>query len=164
MTFFIPGKPFGKQSVRVANRHSFIPKKTRDYMRSVASAFKANNAEIITGPVELIISEYRERPKYHYGTGKNGDKIKDRYKKVFCVTKPDLSNTKKAIEDALNGLAWIDDCYVVDSRHHKRYANKGERIGAFVTIEPAIWHDDNHVLPPEHRQNIDPLDTAPVVG
>lgn len=161
MTFFVEGKPIGKQSVRVANRHSFIPKKTRDYMNKVAAAFKLCNAELITGPVELIISEYRERPKYHYGTGRNSDKIKDRYQQVFCVTKPDISNTKKAIEDALNGLAWIDDSYVVDSRHHKRYANKGERIGAFVTIKEAIWHDDSHVLSAEHRQDIAPIDTAP---
>jgi len=155
-SFFISGAPVGKQSVRVTRRGgrsvSFMPTKTRKYMNRVASAFNLTGAQMIIGAVSLNITEYRNRPQYHYGTGRNEGLIKGQYKQVFCTTKPDCSNTMKSIEDALNGLAWKDDAYVVDVTHCKRYANVGERVGVFVTIEPAEWHDDNHVLPAEHRQ------------
>ena len=151
-TFFVSGSPVGKQSVRVTRGHSYIPTKTRKYMKQVASAFKLLNVPMIDGAVELNISEYRERPQYHYGTGRNTGMVKGQYREVFCVTKPDTSNTLKGIEDALNGLAWTDDAYIIDTHHHKRYANPGERVGVFVTIEPAVFHSDGIKLKPEHRQ------------
>ncbi len=138
-TFFIPGSPVGKQSVRVTGRRAFIPTKTRAYMKKVASCFMIQRPPMLTGAVELTISEYRLRPAYHFGTGKNKGIIKEQFKEVFCITKPDLSNTLKSIEDALNGLAWVDDAHVVNCSHHKRYANDGERVGVFVTVEAAEW-------------------------
>lgn len=38
------------------------------------------------------------------------------------VQKPDADNVLKAAEDALNGVALKDDCFIVDSIVRKRYA------------------------------------------
>ncbi len=154
-TIYIPGAPFGKQSIaRSRHGHRFVATKTRRYMDKVAACFVIQRPPMLKGAVELNISEYRQRPAYHFGTGRNAGTVKEQYREVSCVTKPDLSNTLKAIEDALNGLAWVDDAYIIDTTHHKRYANPGEQIGVFVTIE-AAKHTHQNGLRPEHRQVIE---------
>ncbi len=70
VTFFVSGKPTGKQSVRVYKGRAFIPAKTRKYMNRVASAFQLSGSRMIAGAVTLDITEYRPRPLYHMGTGR----------------------------------------------------------------------------------------------
>lgn len=40
------------------------------------------------------------------------------------LVKPDLSNIVKGIEDALNGIAYIDDCQIVDLHVMKFYSDE----------------------------------------
>ena len=50
---------------------------------------------------------------------------------ILPVKKPDLDNVAKAVLDALNGLAWLDDRQVVYLYTYKVYA---ENPGLIVTI------------------------------
>ena len=154
MTIFIPGPPVGKQSVRTARGHAYIPAKSRSYMSVVTALYQVLHAPLIRGAFQMTISEYRPRPQYHYRTGRNAGIIKDQYREAPCITRPDLSNVQKGIEDALNGVAYTDDSANVHHIHTKRYANPGEKVGVFVTIEPAV-NEPEHTLRPEHRQATD---------
>ena len=51
------------------------------------------------------------------------------------TTSPDKSNLEKGLEDALKGLAWVDDCQVFDGRSKKMYVAIGEQPGCYVEIE-----------------------------
>lgn len=44
-------------------------------------------------------------------------------KSAIPIVKPDVDNLKKAILDALNGLAWQDDNQICDSHAHKRWSD-----------------------------------------
>ena len=151
-TFFIPGKPFGKQSVaRSKFGHRFVASKTRASMKKAAACFLESRGERFTGAVEMTVTAYFQRPKSHYGTGRFLARLKEWAVKLFCTSKPDLSNIAKGIEDGLNKLAYKDDAYIVDMHYHKRYANINELVGVFVTIEKAMWRD-KATLRLEHRQ------------
>ena len=43
-------------------------------------------------------------------------------RKVFPTKKPDLDNMAKAVLDALNGVAYKDDCQIVTMLSKKNYA------------------------------------------
>ena len=49
----------------------------------------------------------------------------------WVTKKPDGSNVLKAVEDALNGVVYRDDCQIADSRIVRRY---GDRPRVVVSI------------------------------
>lgn len=55
-------------------------------------------------------------------------------KRPHHTVKPDTSKLVRALEDALTGVVWVDDCQVVDLIVRKRYAD-GVAVGATVTVE-----------------------------
>jgi len=65
-------------------------------------------------------------------------------------TKPDRNNLEKAVEDALTGILWRDDCQVCQGPVSKRYARPGEACGAHVTVE--ILGEWQQALVAEERQ------------
>ena len=70
---------------------------------------------------------YFSRPKYHYGTGKNKDSLKDHAPTWFTKRK-DLDNLIKFVLDSLNGQAYFDDSQVVAIHAYKFYTNKEPRV------------------------------------
>jgi Holliday junction resolvase RusA-like endonuclease len=130
ITFTIPDEPIPLLRARVVRNkftnhiHSFTPDKCTAYAEKVrlaaVRAIEAIDAkqngpvkfmfEKLTGPLELRIDFYRQRPK---SAGK---------KQTWPTTRPDLSNYTKLIEDALNGLIWCDDSQIVVSILRKFYA------------------------------------------
>jgi len=71
------------------------------------------NIDQITGPIEIKeLKFYFKRPKSHYGTGKNADKLKTSAP-VYHTKKPDIDNLKKFVLDVLNGQVWNDDAQIV---------------------------------------------------
>ena len=54
---------------------------------------------------------------------------------ILHRSRPDLDNLVKAVKDALNGLAWADDCQVAQLFAGKRYAADGEAPHAKLTIQ-----------------------------
>ena len=95
-------------------------------------ALKAG-AELIEGPVELIVHVYLQRPKGHYRTGKNAHLLRDAAP-LWPITKPDADKLLRSTLDALDAAGvFRDDSQVVDVHATKHYAD-GIQPGARITV------------------------------
>lgn len=102
IAFQIPGPPVGKGRPRAAllrNRRGIVlytPARTRAYEQTIRSEFSRAYPDMKPwlGPVSILVKAYVRTP----------------------AARPDGSNILKAVEDALNGLAYKDDSQVVDAR------------------------------------------------
>lgn len=99
----------------------------------------------------VVATFFRQRPKSHYGTGRNADRLKDSAPQ-FPTVIPDLSKLFRSTEDALTGVIWQDDKYIVSQTLHKRYVHRGQREG--VVLEVMTLHvdcDSSVQKPPAER-------------
>lgn len=100
------GKPI--VVARDMNKHS------GNWMQEVKHAalkVVGTNHVLLTGPIELTMAFYFLRPKSHYGTGRNGGKLKNSAPKLHAQS-PDLAKLIRCLEDALTGIVYRDDCQV----------------------------------------------------
>tara|TARA_Y100001963_G_scaffold60044_1_gene83896 strand:+ start:466 stop:915 length:450 start_codon:yes stop_codon:yes gene_type:complete len=103
------------------------------------AALEHYQGEVIDGPVEIEIIFMFARPKSHYGTGKNSNKLKASAP-VFVTSKGrgDIEKLERATYDALSqssgGTVIRDDSLVVLNRNTKRYCIEGENPGAKIII------------------------------
>lgn len=107
-TDFVPTK----RRPRFGNGRTYSPKANEREEAEVRKAFKAANPgfEPLTGAVGVSIEVMRKLPK-------------GRPKRVLSepdTMKPDADNIAKAVLDALNGAAWLDDSQVVHLKARKR--------------------------------------------
>jgi Holliday junction resolvase RusA-like endonuclease len=116
----IPGNPVGKQRARVTRQgHAFTPAKTVNYEALVKQTFAAKYPNImpISGPARITLSIFIMPSKETQRKSKKGTKL-------YPTIKPDASNVLKIIEDALNGLAYVDDKQIVWVEVIKAYSEK----------------------------------------
>ena len=122
----IPGKPIGKARPRFFKRGNFVgtysAQKTEEgqCMLEICKAL-GENFKPLTGPLKLEIDFFMPRPKSHFGTGRNVDKLKESAP-TYPTTKPDISNCIKFYEDCLNGLAWVDDKQICEIHARRIYS------------------------------------------
>ncbi len=94
------------------------------------AALAVEGYEPLTGPVQLTANFVFERPKSHWGTGKNIDKLKP--DSPTWVTKmPDLSKLIRGIEDALEGVLYVNDSQVVQLLSQKSF---GPTAGVWIKV------------------------------
>jgi crossover junction endodeoxyribonuclease RusA len=74
----------------------------------------------LTGPVLLHVTFHFPRPRSHYGTGRNADRLKES-SPSFHATKPDADKLLRAIGDAITGVVVRDDCQLAQVVAVKRY-------------------------------------------
>lgn len=69
-----------------------------------------------------------DRPKGHFGTGRNEGVLKERCQNLLPITKNkgDISNLIKLVEDALNEIAYKDDCQIAETHVIKRFVEGDE--------------------------------------
>jgi len=67
----------------------------------------------LIGPIMVSMIFYMDRPA-------------SRRKDVWVPTTPDLDNLEKAVLDALNGVAYEDDRFVVAKNAQKKYIQRDE--------------------------------------
>ena len=119
--FMVLGAPKGKERPRAAKLRDrtivYTPKKTKDYEREIATAYRTQCRGIFSGAVAIEIHAYYEIPK-SASRKRVLDMVTDRERPT---KKPDVDNIAKAVCDALNGVAYKDDSQVVDLTVRKYY-------------------------------------------
>lgn len=83
-------------------------------------------------PIAIHCRFYLPRPKGHFGSGKNADKLKATSPR-YPTTKPDATKLWRSTEDALTGIIWHDDSQIVLQRIDKVYADT-RPVGATIIV------------------------------
>jgi len=132
----IHGKPIAKNRPRFARRGKFTvtysDQETEEGLFILDVRQQLKGQEIILGPITLVAIFHFERPKSHFGTGRNIGKLKDSAPAIH-IKKPDTDNLLKFVKDCLNGIAWKDDSQVFDVRGIKRYSDE-PKTEIFITM------------------------------
>jgi len=128
---FVPGKPFGKQSVRAGKTFAYMPKKTVDYLNFMKLLWiqKYGNKTLPHEAYQVDAYCCFIPPK---STSKKRRELMLKGK-ILYTKKPDRDNIEKSIGDGLNGLAWSDDSYIVLGETAKVYR---EYQGVLIKITP----------------------------
>jgi len=107
----------------------------------------------LTGPLVVTFSFAMPRPGSHYGTGRNADKLKETAP-TGHTCKPDITKLVRSTEDALKGIAWVDDRQIVDQAAGKMYTND-RRPGCWISIRPfeefRVWSSEIIDIPPAEQ-------------
>lgn len=116
--FIVYGEPKGKGRPRFGNGHTYTPKTTTDYEKSVLAAYMDNyHTYKLKGEIWVHIRAYMGIPK---------STPKKRQSEMLgkgVVKKPDVDNIAKIILDALNGVAYDDDKQITRLVVVKKYSS-----------------------------------------
>jgi crossover junction endodeoxyribonuclease RusA len=123
-------------------------KRLAKWRRNVTEeAIAAMREQQHSNPIEVACSVsvqfFFERPKHHYGTGKNSGKVKASAR-TFPSVKPDIDKLLRAVYDAITGVVISDDCRIVMSWATKTYTDSP---GILVTVT-AVEDERLEDLPP----------------
>lgn len=134
-TAVILGEPVAQGRPRFSRQGGFVkaydPEKSRDY-KSYVRMIAAQNAPAgpVTGAVILSLKIYRSIPK-----------TMPKYKRALAlagqirpVTKPDVSNVLKGVEDALKGLWYKDDSQIVGYGEMGKWYAERPRIEIMMRV------------------------------
>ncbi|MGO3763193.1 RusA family crossover junction endodeoxyribonuclease [Glutamicibacter arilaitensis] len=148
LTFFAAGLPVSQGSKKIGrNRATGKPmliddnaalKPWRSYVTMKArQAAAAAQFFLLEGPVAVSLSFRFERPRGHYGTGRNRTALKPSAPEYMLV-KPDVDKLTRAILDSLtDAKVYRDDSLVVSQLATKSYAEPNEQAGVYVVVTPA---------------------------
>ena len=128
LTFSLPGDPVPQPRARVSTRGGFARAYTpaehpiHAYRQAIAAAAReAGATPTDAAPITLIVDLVFGRPKSHYRkSGLKPDAPR--------LPRPDCSNVLKGIEDALNGVAWVDDTQVGRVVVEKSYGDEPRTV------------------------------------
>ena len=123
----IPITPTPKGRPRVSilggHAHAYTPKKTADYERDIAyhytracGGFMYDRDQALTVRIEFGMPIPKSTPKSRKDAIIEGI--------IKHIKKPDVDNLVKAVLDALNGVAWVDDSQIVRLIAEKRYSTE----------------------------------------
>lgn len=128
--FRVPGRPVAWQRAGLSTRSGraimFTKERSRAYQSVVREAAIPHLCEAYAPSPDsawhLTIIVTVSRPKAHFK--RDGSLRPD--SPSTCRKKPDLSNTIKQIEDALNGVVWQDDSQIVEHHTQKLWGESDE--------------------------------------
>jgi Holliday junction resolvase RusA-like endonuclease len=137
ITFFVPGKaaPGGSKRAYV-NQHTgkaniVDDAKNNAGWKAQVAKFAADRVPaLLSGPLDVTFTFTERRPKGHFGTGRNAEKLKATAP-AYPTKKPDVLKLSRSTEDALSGVLWVDDCQTVNLTARKRY---GARPGVWIEV------------------------------
>jgi len=99
------------------------PKSAKAKLEFAIAARQFAPEKLIDQAIRVDTTFYMPRPKSHYGTGRNSDKLKGSAP-TFHIKKPDRDNLDKLVLDALTGVVWTDDSIICKGLIEKVYARK----------------------------------------
>lgn len=120
VTFVVYGKPRGKARPRMNRRTGsvYTPKATAEYEREIREAYLDAGGVVYDGvPVAIVLDCY-----FTPATALS-KRQKALLRGKWYMHKPDGDNVLKCVLDALNGVAYKDDAYVVHTSTYKQYAH-----------------------------------------
>jgi Holliday junction resolvase RusA-like endonuclease len=131
VAFTIPGRPRGKARHRTSFKlkRQFPDPRTVAAEREIATLYRlaARSAPLITGAVSLSIEAVFRVP----ASWPKKLRIAALAGEVEFTGKPDRDNIDKLVMDALNAVAWVDDCQVNRGPVVRRYGEP-ERVEVVV--------------------------------
>lgn len=123
IVFSVPGEPVGKARPRVTRSgHAYTPAKTVSYENLVKMRFDELFPDWVPLEKEIQVAIHA-----YYKIPKSASKAKRQAMlngTINPTKKPDIDNVAKIINDALNGLAYVDDTQIVKERIEKHYGEK----------------------------------------
>jgi Holliday junction resolvase RusA-like endonuclease len=146
VTAFVYGEPKAQPRPRAFARNGragiYDPGTAEGWKGAIAAALHAHAGRLVTGALRVDLEFYFARPKSHFGTGRNANRLK-LSAPIWHTKKPDIDNLEKAVFDALSeksgiGL-WKDDTQVLESRSKKLFADRSQ---AGMQID--IYAIENH--------------------
>lgn len=114
------------------NKHS------KDWRNSIAWAAHEQIKTPLSGPLEVHFAFLLPRPKGHFGTGRKAGVLRSSAPK-YPTVKPDATKLVRSTEDAMKGIAWIDDSQVVRQLAEKQYS---DRAGCWIRIRVIAEKED----------------------
>lgn len=106
---------------------------------ALREAMHQDALNLMYGPVGLEVEVVMQRPKSHYGTGKNALVLKPDAPH-WCQTKPDLDKVIRAVGDCATGIVVMDDA---------QFASLGESVKRYQStwadtpgVRVTIWELD----------------------
>ena len=126
LSFTVYGEPIPLSRHMVGRGRMYNPSAKAQKLFSDSCADKLPITPM-DGPIEANLIFYFSRPKSHYGTGKNSNKLKDNID-TWHSKKKDLDNLIKFVLDSLNHKAYLDDSQICIINSAKLYTNSNARI------------------------------------
>lgn len=120
----------GRVHVVDANKDSMSWKQDVAQAASKAAQEQGWTVEDAHAPLALEINFYLARPRTHFGSGRNSERVKDSAPS-HPITRPDVDKLSRAVMDGLTGVVYRDDSQVVWKKVSKRYGEP-ERAEIFV--------------------------------
>lgn len=119
MDIIIETNPVSQLRPRISGNRMYDPKKVRDYKKYIAWETKRQwKKEPLQGAVKIKIDIYRDIQKTE---SKKNKKLKDEGV-IRPTVKSDLDNYLKAVLDAMNKIAYVDDSQIVEINARKFYS------------------------------------------
>lgn len=130
---FFPFEPKPKGRPRMTRRgRAYTPKKTHDYEKLISDFYKENCTDYYDSAIKVSLVFYMPIPK---STSKK-KRVLMECGEIKCTTHTgDADNLTKAVTDALNGVAYEDDCLITELNIKKRY---GSSVGTEMVISEDI--------------------------
>ena len=131
----IVGAPRGKGRPRFAKGRTYTDADTARAERTIREEWIAAGRPTLPAcPLEACVTAVLARPAAHYTT--RGELNAAGKRSPYPTKTPDVDNIWKLLLDALNGVAFPDDRYIVRAHIDKRWA-----LGVCdVTTEPELPH------------------------
>lgn len=140
LTITIPGEPVSQSRPRFRRigKHveTYELKDVKDWkmMLKIMARQQMVGVPLLNGPVALSVSVYRSIPK----SFSNKKRRLAEEKSIRPVTKPDIDNYIKAIQDALTKVVWNDDSQIVEyvPPFGKYYSEKPRVEIEVISLDP----------------------------
>jgi Holliday junction resolvase RusA-like endonuclease len=125
-------KKGGVYTGRVATTND--SRRTKPWMGVVAAAAHAAGVECHRGAVEVSCAFYLPRPKAHFGSGRNAERLRESAPRLPTNGRADLDKMVRCVLDALLGIAYVDDGQVARLEASKFFSPENGQHGARVVI------------------------------
>jgi len=118
-------------------------KKSGDWMTEVRMTAGAIwRGELLAEPLVLEATFWFARPKSHYGSGKNADKLKPSAP-MWHDQVPDLSKLVRCLEDGLSKVVYVDDRMISMYGEVEKAWTTGSAGAEVRLYKAAQWRNDD---------------------